>query len=931
MINIKLIRKKATTTGTASSGSRYTGGTSKTDYASEAGHATTAANLDSDSSDWEKIDSKDAAVLDSAKDYSDEQDEAQDAENLKKFLRKDIADTAAGKITFSDGAGFGDSHGIDKDGNATLGDVEAGDVSASGDVKAEGTVESDTVISKTRNDAVEDIQGGKGFKLWVADGVASLIVDRLTVRMKAIFAELEVRKLTYSAGNLNLSAAGAKLVATAELDADGNLYHAQPVTFFSVGGSLIADSSKLLYIGDTAAAHSATAVTARCWFLADDGETQTDQTFHAGDMVMCKTFNINEGAYKDVANRYYWRTVTDASTSPVENGGKKYHWIDLSLTETCKIVKDTADDGTKTYYDKTVTADGVTSVTEEFPGYDTVTGVENDTPAPYDEVATVGSLVDEARRNVVQLAAVGEDYAPAVNMYDKIGEGGVYCLLSDHWPVRLSPKGCFINTEYLHVAYGDNSDKALGEILSSTDSSLNGLTDKYNTLAADVTGLTSRVGGIKKDDDGNVVTLESELKQTAEEISLMVSSQRAGKNLWLDGGFDMTTGAPKYYHNVATSTVAEEDRIDNVDLPAGFTARLVFSCREVGNGMFFLKKDQPYITLESGNDYCMSLFIKATAACTVQIGLEGLYTEDFEVGLGWNRVSLYIDKATYGDSYSSWDGSFVIYPQSDIGEGNYVCVTGIQFEVGGKSSGAPTVWSKSVYDTETALEKTGIDIKDGKITLTADNITTATSEGKEIIYIDAADGVGIKNINKFAINTTNDTLTLYGDSTTSYLRLETTNAAYNYSSTAEILNASGYATLRCTYGTYWARMTGYGLYCGKDDDTNVVVQFTGANGEIFVGSDYDSEQYGASITDSHLYIKGTTGTAGQVSHIEIKPEGFYIQKGDGNDGDYTFNKKCYVQLSTGSYLLIVNGLVYAIQSTAPSDWDKLEDLSGTID
>lgn len=733
MINVKLIRKKggSQSVGSSTGGNRYTGGSRSTDYATEAGHAKNAdnaalaaeathaassASLDEDSTVWGTI----QGWIDTLKETC-----------LKWFLRKDVADTASGKITFLDGIGLGEEKGIDKDGNAELKDVDA-----SGDVKAGGMVETDTVISKTRNDAVEDIQGGKGFKLWIADGVSSLIVDRLTVRMKAIFAELEVRKLTYSAGNLNLSAAGAKLVATAELDADGNLYHAQPVTFFSVGGSLIADNSKLLYINDTAAAHSATAVTARCWFLADDGETQTDQTFHAGDMVMCKTFNINDGAYKDVANKYYWRTVTDVSTTPVENGGKKYHWIDLSLAEACKIVKDTATDGTKTYYELKVDTGKAVQAVNTFPGYDTVTGVESDTPAPYDEVATVGSLVDEARRNVVQLVAVGEDYAPAVNMYDRIGEGGVYCLLSDHFPVRLSPKGCYLNTEYVHVTYGDNASKVLGDILSDTDTSLENLEGKYNDLSATVDGLTSRVGGIKKDSDGNVITLESEFKQTADEISLAVSSQRSGKNLWLNGGFDMTTGAPKYHHNIATSTVTEEDRIDGVDLPAGFTARLVFSCHEVGNGMFFLKSAQPYITLDSGNDYCLSMFIKATVACTVQIGLEGLHTENVEVGLGWNRVSVYLDHTSLGDTMASWDGAFVIYPQSSLGDGNYVCVTGIQFEVGSKASGAPTVWSKSIADTETALEKTGIYIKDKKITAQGDQFEWLDTKGNQAAYMD---------------------------------------------------------------------------------------------------------------------------------------------------------------------------------------------------
>lgn len=132
----------ATEAGTAAEATHATSADSATnaDYATEAGtaaeatHATAAANLDANSSDWQKI------------------------------LRKDIADTAVEVITFAKGIvstlvskfkagikiGASDQYEIDANGDATLRDITARGITASGNASIGGNL-SVTGSTTTKN------------------------------------------------------------------------------------------------------------------------------------------------------------------------------------------------------------------------------------------------------------------------------------------------------------------------------------------------------------------------------------------------------------------------------------------------------------------------------------------------------------------------------------------------------------------------------------------------------------------------------------------------------------------------------------------------------------------------------------------------------------------------------------------------------------
>lgn len=149
------------------------------------------------------------------------------------------------------------------------------------------------------------LQRGFGFTKG-ANGKFTLSVTDLMVWGKAIFNELEIRKLSSVGGNVYLSGASSKIAHVKEEMQDGQL----------VGW--------------------------RCYILADDGTTATQNGWRPYDQARCQTFNISAGSYEGVGNRNYWRlvtgvsstneTITDDEGNDLYNG-KKFAWVVLSATD----------------------------------------------------------------------------------------------------------------------------------------------------------------------------------------------------------------------------------------------------------------------------------------------------------------------------------------------------------------------------------------------------------------------------------------------------------------------------------------------------------------------------------------------------------------------------------------------------------------------
>lgn len=220
------------------------------------------------------------------------------AEALDHFARKDQDETFEGNVGFK--------KNVNIEGAALFADV----VEMLKKLKAQGGIETDYVRSANYD---EDTQQGFGL-LRTKNGGYRLSLSELEVWCKAIFHELEIRKLSYAGGNVYLSGAGSKIVHVEEQ-------------------------------------YSATGVTTgwKCYLLADDGSTATQNLWRVKDQARCQSFNILEGKHEGVSNKSYWRLVTEVSTQPVTikaadgtalYGGRLFDWVKLSATD-CMAGSDT--------------------------------------------------------------------------------------------------------------------------------------------------------------------------------------------------------------------------------------------------------------------------------------------------------------------------------------------------------------------------------------------------------------------------------------------------------------------------------------------------------------------------------------------------------------------------------------------------------------
>lgn len=113
------------------------------------------------------------------------------------------------------------------------------------------------------------------------DGTSQAVVDRLYVKIKAVFEELQVKKATHVGGEQIITHAGMKCIRVEELE---DVY--------------------------------------RCYFLAEQEGEAIANEFSVGSLAQAKECNIVDGTTLNASNRYYWREVMEV--------GRDY--IDLSKT-----------------------------------------------------------------------------------------------------------------------------------------------------------------------------------------------------------------------------------------------------------------------------------------------------------------------------------------------------------------------------------------------------------------------------------------------------------------------------------------------------------------------------------------------------------------------------------------------------------------------
>ena len=226
--------------------------------------------------------------------------------------------TSLGNITSQEGDFSGGNMTLT--GSITCDDITCDDLNAYGDIHT-------TDIHCANINCVGDIETNN---IEANTGtITNLVAEYLTVTKQAHFFELIIDKIKSNAGQVILSAANAIIDEV------------KPVT----GGY-------------------------KLYWRREDPEThkKISNDFALNDQVRCQTFNVHEGTNFNVANKYYWRLVTDT-------GNETITLADEQVECNYIVVSDTDKDGTSI-------------------------------PEVGDEIVQLGNRTDTSRQNAIILSAV---------------------------------------------------------------------------------------------------------------------------------------------------------------------------------------------------------------------------------------------------------------------------------------------------------------------------------------------------------------------------------------------------------------------------------------------------------------------------------------------------------------------------------------------
>lgn len=337
------------------------------------------------------------------------------------FLSKIYDDVAQGVIGFLKGVWFGVKKWfIDADGNANFNDT-----TVNGLLKAYNAMINNVRSTNYTGDGMMD----SGWRITneYEGGNSKATFDFLYIRKKAIFEELEIRKLSHIGGNFCLSGASGRAWKVDYYDANDNLLgydtYTVPWTLFSrimilfkphnaanrylakrkVIQRKLTDAEKLLVRK------------CRVYMYNDDGTTETMSNWTVGAQARCQTFNVEsqmefDGSSwtgKKVGNTYWYRLVTAVSTNPVTlEDGQKHHYIEFSIDPT-----------------------------QEGHAY-AWADAGSDLPSKGDVFVQLGHRTREDQSNVIMLETANED-SPAIKMYAGVN----WWTYNDKLVAVMSPDG----------------------------------------------------------------------------------------------------------------------------------------------------------------------------------------------------------------------------------------------------------------------------------------------------------------------------------------------------------------------------------------------------------------------------------------------------------------------------------------------------------
>lgn len=265
------------------------------------------------------------------------------------------------------------------------------------------------------------------------DGHSYLEVDELLVRMKATFLELEIRKETFTGGNVHYSPAGSVIYRVDYMTADNLLlgYTEVRVPWLLKRMPFLLD--KFAYSARRRIRREMTdeewlrCAKFRCYMMADDGTTATRNWWQVGDQARCQSFNKTKvtakrnGTYSTTyvnaedpsepwSTDFYWRMVIEVGSEILEDG-HAYDYVDFAFADQ----KDAAGNYVNSEADRRAQCIAGSGI-----------------PAAGDTIVCMGNRFNPERMNMVSILSVGAD-APAIKGYKGINtfsfEGcEVFCI-----------------------------------------------------------------------------------------------------------------------------------------------------------------------------------------------------------------------------------------------------------------------------------------------------------------------------------------------------------------------------------------------------------------------------------------------------------------------------------------------------------------------
>lgn len=231
--------------------------------------------------------------------------------------------------------------------------------------------------------------------------------------------------------------------------------------------------------------------------------------------------------------------------------------------------------------------------------------------------------------------------------------------------------------------------------------------------------ISNTVYGSSTSGEYGIVNYITDITQRIDSIDLSVTSMKpGGGNLVINGDFGDTGSIP--FGNMGGIT-----RGIRTDQGApGFAKVLAMDCTAANQGLYLSDNLQDVLyPMKPGLEYVLSFLVKASAPTDIHVGngQSGTHFYDrktVDVDTAWKRVE-YTFRPRYA---ATWIKIYSAAPAT-------IYLTAIQVELGNKA----TEWD----NTQEAVRRTGINIRNRRITLTSDNVEVRNNSGTTTLLVDS--------------------------------------------------------------------------------------------------------------------------------------------------------------------------------------------------